>query len=219
MLQRMAGASNQFRTRRKISRRILCLVLIPLILLLAGLGLFVFSSEPKGPDFGDPGLVQTARTDFSKLSPNSDSRWQRVKFWIFALALRAFSPGPEAVTISPMPAGDPEVKAMLGMAHEFTGVRYHIEREIAEGTVMFGTTNSLNGREWVDCLEEALMSGKSRWHKDSVYRTNVVLLEFDHPNRLVLSEEKAEEYEKRFPRLKRLSMKSAVESSESAEEN
>jgi hypothetical protein len=111
---------------------------------------------------------------------------------------------PEATFLFPAtPAKSFSIYALLNQCMQITGRRYFIEKTVAEGTILFGTTNDLDGPLWVKNFEHALESSEPKWihhPNEQPTRKGLVLLQFNKRTILVLSPEAAKKYGTKYPR-------------------
>jgi hypothetical protein len=85
------------------------------------------------------------------------------------------------------------------------GTRYFIEKNVAAGAVMFGSTNVLNGQQWISAFESALQSGEAEWwdpETKGFRKEKLTLFRYDPQTTLVLSKQGLADAQKRYPKLK-----------------
>ena len=100
------------------------------------------------------------------------------------------------------------IHGILNQCMTIGGTEYLIEKGVSAGSVMFGPTNVLNGEQWIKAFEAALQTAEPEWHdfrRKEFRKENLVLLRHNKRTVLVLSKETAEEFQRRYPRLKRMS--------------
>jgi hypothetical protein len=82
---------------------------------------------------------------------------------------------------------------------EVSGVRYLIAKDVAGGGIMFGTTNTLNGAQWVKAFTEALQTGQPEWwdsRTQTFRKENLVLLTNGPRMVMVLPREMLREFQR-----------------------
>jgi hypothetical protein len=90
-----------------------------------------------------------------------------------------------------------DIFSFLTMAHDVSGIQFFIDREVASGSVLFGTTNPMSSAVWVTAFTNALQSAKPAWwdRSEELRRENLVVLQINPRTVLVLPRERAAEYE------------------------
>jgi hypothetical protein len=191
---------SKFRLRRFFSKKI---VLLPACLLLVALGL-LFWNPLESPFENDPNFVKTTRPTTSFTGPGATLRSRF--YWKYNEWKRMRHPNPLAYKF---PARSrPErcsIDGLLNQCMEVGGTQYLIEKNVAAGSVEFGSTNTLNGQQWITAFEDALKNGVSEWwdpEKKGIRRESLVLIRYDSRTTLVFSKKLAAEYQKRYPGLK-----------------
>lgn len=58
---------------------------------------------------------------------------------------------------------DCSVSGLLNQCMEVSGWRYLIDKEVAAGSLQFGTARVMNGAEWVLAFENALQTNRPQW--------------------------------------------------------
>ncbi len=149
----------------------------------------------------DSNLIRTSR---SERGPVGGGVIQRL-FWKFHEIKTRLRPNPLAWSFnaSPQP-GSCSIHGLLNQCMEVSGTEYIIEKNVAAGNVMFGSTNVLNGQQWVQAFEHALQNGSPQWwdaEQQKFRNENLVLLRYDKRTVLVLSASAAEKYRARHLRL------------------
>ena len=90
------------------------------------------------------------------------------------------------------------IHGLLNQCMEVSGWRYLIDKDVATGSVNFGSPNVLNGAEWVAAFEQALQTGAPEWldrQSHRIHQGNLVLLRYpDDKTVLVLPADKAINY-------------------------
>jgi hypothetical protein len=92
------------------------------------------------------------------------------------------------------------IQGMLNQCMEVSGVRYLMPPFVAAGSVRFGSTNALNGPQWVAAFEKALQTGTPEWwdaEQKKMRDENLVLIRFPEQRTvLVLPQDKAAEFQR-----------------------
>jgi hypothetical protein len=55
------------------------------------------------------------------------------------------------------------ISGLLDQCMEVSGSKYLIDKNVAAGSVVFGSTNTLNGAQWVASFEQSLETGMPEW--------------------------------------------------------
>ena len=79
-------------------------------------------------------------------------------------------------------------------------VQYIVDKNVVAGSVQFGHSNTLNGKQWVEAFEKALQTGSPEWWEfpgQISRKENLVLIRLDKKFTLVVPKEKAEAYQKK----------------------
>jgi len=128
----------------------------------------------------DPRFVITTAPNISFSTPSATFP-QRILIWWLRLE-RSFQKSHSAIGSFTFPASPRNrclIQGLLNQCTAVNGVRYVIAKDVAAGTVMFGHTNTLTGKQWVLAFTEALQHGQPEF-RDSQTKTfrreNLVLL-------------------------------------------
>ncbi len=93
------------------------------------------------------------------------------------------------------------IHGLLNQCQEITGNRYLIDKNAAAGSVQFGSTNTLNGEQWVAAFEKALQSDAAQWWDPSAkgfVKGPLVLIRYpEFQTVLVAPRERAAELQRR----------------------
>ncbi len=195
-----AEVSQERRRRRTLRRAILGVTL----LLCGAFAAITLSLDSTIPFAGDPNLVETTRPtiSFATSQVSIPQQWfLRFHYW-----KRARFPQPTAYTFPATGGPTPcSIHGLLNQCMEVAGTQYLIERNVAAGSVDFGSTNVLNGQQWVAAFEQALQAGSPQWWDSGAKRfrkENVVFLRYNSRTVLVLAKDTAKQYQERHPKLR-----------------
>ena len=90
------------------------------------------------------------------------------------------------------------VQALLNQCAQASGVRYLMPPDLAAGTVQFGNSSALNGRQWIASVETALQTKTPDWWDSRAKKRdqeNLVLIRYpEQKTVLVLPASEAERY-------------------------
>jgi hypothetical protein len=81
---------------------------------------------------------------------------------------------------------------LLIQCHEIAGIQFLIDKNIAGGTVQFGSSNVLSGPQWVNAFTNAVRTGIVEWwdpKKGRFRKENPVFIRADQNSVLVLPPE------------------------------
>lgn len=172
--------------------------------MLALTGLFVWNLL-EDPFRGDPNIVRTTRPTMG-LIPNNNLFG--TLFWKYYELKRRYRPNPATYTFSASGAPSPcSIHGLLNQCMDVGGTEYLIEKNVAGGSVNFGSPVVLNGAQWIAAFERALQNDQPQWwdsEKKGFRKENLVFLRYSRRITLVLSPETAKEYQLRYPRLERV---------------
>ena len=182
---------------RRFRKRLRLFIAIAFVALWTVIGLIAFLS-PRAPDYlNDPTLVATKPPDYSALFLPSNASALRKRFYrayreVFPLQRGTFS----------FPASAPRLCSIDGLlieCHEVSGVQFFIDKKVAGGSVMFGSTNKLNGPQWVAAFTNAVRTGEVQWWDPNIKdfrKENPVFIPIGTDACLVLPKERVEQYRK-----------------------
>lgn len=125
------------------------------------LGLWIFSSERPSPYFRDATLVPTKTQDPADLFVLPGVPAVLKPLARFYYRLRPLPRGTWS-----FPAGTNtrcSIHGLLTECHEVSGTQFFIDQNVAAGNVMFGSSNVLNGPQWVFAFTNALQHGVVEW--------------------------------------------------------
>jgi hypothetical protein len=151
----------------------------------------------------DPNLVKTTRPTASF---SSTGFGLAQLFWKFHELKKALRPNPLAYTFAGGGSSPCSIHGLLNQCMDVGGTQYLIEKKVAAGSVNFGSTNALNGAQWIAAFEDALQKEKVEWWDSDLKgfrKENLVLLRHGRKTTLVLTAETAKQYEQRHSNLKR----------------
>jgi hypothetical protein len=83
--------------------------------------------------------------------------------------------------MGPTPVRTEVIQGLLNQCMQTSGVRYLMPRAITAGTVQFGNSNMLNGRQWIASVEAALETNNPDWWDYQAKkwdRENLVLIRY-----------------------------------------
>ena len=160
------------------------------------IGLIAFLS-PRADYLNDSTLVATKPPDYSDLFVPSNAsslrkRVSRMYRQIFPPARGNYS----------FPASAPRlcsIDGLLTQCHEVCGVQFFIDKQVASGSVMFGSTNTLNGPQWVAAFTNAVQTGEVQWwdpNTKDFHKENPVFIPIGTDACLVLPKDRVEQYRK-----------------------
>jgi hypothetical protein len=89
------------------------------------------------------------------------------------------------------------IQGVLNECQDVSGTQYFIDRNVAAGTIHFGTNNVLNGPQWVAALTNALQTGHPEWlnkAKGGFQHENLVFIPAGLNGFLVLPKERIGEF-------------------------
>jgi RNA polymerase sigma factor (sigma-70 family) len=102
-------------------------------------------------------------------------------------------------TLSASPVQLCSISGLLNQCMEISGWHYLIDKNVAAGSVKFGSQKEMTGKEWVAAFENVLQTGTPEWwdaKKKGFRKENLVLIRY--PNQkivLVLPKDKAAKYQ------------------------
>ena len=148
--------------------------------------------------FDDPTLVATKPLEDSNLlGPNNGTflvKWM----WEIYYKLR---PPPARIPIwsfHPSPTQRCLIHGLLTQCHEVSGIQFFIDKNVAAGTIPFGTTNALSGPLWVTAFTNALQNEIAEWFdmKTTNFRKgNLVFVQAGPRSILVLPKERVSSFQ------------------------
>jgi hypothetical protein len=100
-------------------------------------------------------------------------------------------------TIPPSQTNSFSIQGLLNQCHDFSGVQFFIDRNVAAGVVQFGHTNAMSSIEWVAAFTKALQTQRPEWWdtpSNRSRRENLVLIQMDRKTVLVLPLDRAALY-------------------------
>lgn len=168
---------------------------------LSSLLLFVEQSEP--PFLRDPNLIKTTRPTSFVIAPMT--LMGKLQWKYYELKRKTF-PNPMTYSFNASAPARCSIHGLLNQCMDAGGMQYCIEKNLAAGSVMFGNDIVLNGRQWIEAFEAALLTNKVEWwdpKQNAFRRENLVLLRYRNRITLVLPEATARQYEHDYPVLRR----------------
>jgi len=200
---RTSGESEQTERARRLFYRLVIWVLAALVMI-SMIATLLMWRVSKPPFVGEADLVRTTRPTAGL--PPTDFLPTRL-FWMYYQWKQEHHPSPVAWSFPAVSApARSSIHGLLNQCMEVGGTQYFIEKNVAGGTLVFGSTNVLNGALWIDAVEFALQANKPEWWdpgKNGFRRENLVLLRHDSRTVLVLTEALAKDFVIRYPALKR----------------
>jgi hypothetical protein len=149
-----------------------------------------FSNDPRFFATAPPTIVHPPNATLAQWIFNS---------W-FDFNQRFRKPNPSAYTFSAHGTNICSISGLLNQCMEVTGIRYVIAKDVASGSVQFGSPTPLNGTQWVLAFTDALQNGKPQWWDSQTksFRTeNLLLITNDAKTVLVLPKAMVQEFQKR----------------------
>ena len=134
-------------------------LLIPALILAAYIGWMFWSSNPQDDPYDlshADGRSRFYTTTYPKLAaPPNFSLRQRLVWILKQYQWRFAKPNPAAYSFPARPTQFCSIHGLLNQCMKLSGTRYFIAVEIAD-MVEFGSTNTLNGAQWVAAFEHAI---------------------------------------------------------------
>lgn len=164
-------------------------------------GLLAMDRNPEPPFARDLDLART--TYPTGIIPTNAGLWQRLLGAYLEYSLR-HRPNPAKWSFPATPVMRSSVHGLLNQCMQVTGAQYFIEKHVAAASVNFGSTNALNGGQWVAAFEKALQTDEPEWWDPAIQgfeHQNLVLLRYHGNVTLVLPRKAVSEYQKRYPGL------------------
>lgn len=164
------------------------------------LAVALWTSIP-GPDAlfaRDPRFVVTSSPSIGV--PRSATSAQRAFIWWLQVQRRFGRPHPQNYSFPATPKRGCSIYGLLSQCMEVTGVRYVVAKDVAAGSVEFGSTNTLNGAQWAKAFTEALESGRPEWwdsQTKAFRKENLILVTNGARTVLVLPKEMAHEFQRK----------------------
>jgi hypothetical protein len=180
----------------------LTVAVVALLLLLLGVLLLIPDTSPQSPvPFSTNGYFVTQAIEYfpSHLLPHA-SLQERFWFGYFKLRqiIHPYQPEPTNTTFAAVPFGTQSIEVMLNECTETSGTRYFMPPDIATGTIQFGSSTALDGRQWITACETALQTGMPEIldpHTRSMRPGKLVLIRYPkHKAVLILTATEAEEF-------------------------
>ena len=143
----------------------------------------------------DPSLVSTTKSTFGLVG--TPSLKARLWFIWYRLREKFRRPNPGTHTFAPTLDQRCSIHGLLNQCMEMSGVRYLIDKNVANGSVNFGHSNALTGSQWIAAFENALQTGQPEWfvpERNEFRKENLVLVRYDTKTVLVLPVERATQY-------------------------
>jgi hypothetical protein len=186
-------------TRQKIFGRTGVRLFAVAFLGLLGSLVFLMTRPVQNSSFAqDPRFVVTTVREVS-VSPNAGLLERGFVGWLrFRQKLLGRHPGSYSFPVSPTMGCS--IHGLLMQCTDVSGVRFVIPKDVAAGSVPFGTTNVLSGPQWVQAFTEALQHGQPRWWDPQARRSvseNLVLVTNDVRTVLVLPRSWVQEFQPR----------------------
>jgi hypothetical protein len=193
---------------RKLRIVKVCLILV-FTCLLAIAFLLLFKEQSKPPFQNDPNLIKTTIPTISTGMRNM-TLFETLRGKYIELIRRHF-PNPMRYTFNYAGTNSCNVHGLLNQCMEIGGMQYFIEKGVASGHVQFGFGSPVNGQQFIQGFEGALQTNEPEWYvpKNGFRHENLVLLRYGNRITLVLSKAKAQEYEEKYPKLKRQALPSS----------
>ncbi len=146
----------------RILFRLAIAIFILLLLLVTALLLVPHTALPPPLPFDTNGYIVTHTIEFfpSHLPPHASLK---TRLWfVYYKAWQTIKPyqmDPTNVTFGAIPFGLHAIQPSLNDCMLASGTRYFMPTNVAVGTVQFGGTNALNGKQWITACETALQTG------------------------------------------------------------
>lgn len=119
--------------------------------------------------------------------PAKPSLGQRVERLLLVTEDHFFSHTPRAVSLSAQPAKTWCVQPLLNLCSDYSGMCYLIPKELIAGTLSFGTTNTMNGPQFISAIEDTVSRSNVTWlDASNISRTEpLALLRFPEAKTVV----------------------------------
>jgi hypothetical protein len=145
--------------------------------------------------FGDSTLVATKPPDQTmRFAPTYGPRFLMPLWRVYY----HFKPPPKGTTS--FPASEVRrcsIHGLLIQCDEVSGIQFLIDKNIACGTVQFGSSNVLSGPQWVNAFTNAVRTGIVEWwdpKKGRFRKENPVFIRADQNSVLVLPPERVNDF-------------------------
>src|SRR5437763_14372840 len=91
---------------------------------------------------------------------------------------QSFKREPSNQSFPPMVMSLYSIKRLLTQCTEISGIRYLIDKNVAGGEVIFGSSTNLNGNELVKAIERTLQTERAEWveFRGGVHRKESLVL-------------------------------------------
>jgi hypothetical protein len=110
-----------------------------------------------------------------------------------------FVPPPSGTWSFPIETNRCSIHGILNQCCDGSGVPIFIDKDVAGGSVVFGTSVVLNGPQWVSAFTNGLQTGLPGWWDNTKrkFRTeNLAIIPADRGGFLVLPKDRVREYQK-----------------------
>ena len=173
-----SGQAMRSRLKFIVAGFLLCVLVIALVL-------FFKLSGPPGLPFNTDAFVSTSRM---AVLPPKPSLAQRAEHVVLITEEHIFNHTPRAVSEPPQPATKWRVQLLLNMCTDLSGTRYLMSRELAAGTVLFSTTNRMNGPQFMTAIEDTVCHSNVNWLDSSnvMRKEPLALLRFPEEKTVVV---------------------------------
>lgn len=167
------------------SRLKLILAALFLCFLAIGLLLFLLLRAGHPLPFNPDAFVSTSRIVTLPAKPNLA---QRVEHLLLVTEDHLFDHRPRAVSMGAQPASKWGVQPLLNLCTGYSSTQYLIPKDLAAGTVSFGTTNPMDGPQFIAAIENTVCHSNVAWLDSSKgQRTEpLALLRFPEQNAIVV---------------------------------
>ncbi len=157
---------------------VLCILAIVLLV-------FLMLGGPRPLPFNTDAFVSTSRIATLPPRPNLA---QRAEHLMLVTEEHFFNHTPRAVSISAQPASKWGVQQLLNMCTGLSGVSYLMSGDLAAGTVSFGTSNTMNGPQFMSAIEDTVCRNNVIWLDSSKGRRTepLALLRFPEQKTIVV---------------------------------
>jgi hypothetical protein len=166
------------RSKYVVAGFLLCLLVIALLL-------FCLLPGGRSLPFNTDAFVSTSRIP---TLPTRPSLGQRAEHLLLVTEEHFFDHTPRAVSISAQSASKWGVEPLLNICTGYSSTRYLMSKDLAAGTVSFGTTNTMNGPQFISAIEDTVSRSNVTWLDSShAWRTEpLALLRFPEAKTVVV---------------------------------
>lgn len=170
----------------------LCVIGVAVLLVL----FFLCSPAQSAKYLSDSTLVATLPPDRSQMFAPTPGPSFLKGLWKIYYRLRPPLKGNSSFPVSEVRRCS--IHGLLNQCHEISGVQFLIDKNVASGLVQFGSSNVLNGPQWVSAFTNAIRTGMVEWwdaKKGSFRKDNPVFIPVGANAVLVLPSERVRDFQ------------------------